>query len=74
MDSAAAESEMRRVLAQHQLEVEYAVIRAPETLLPIEKFQPELKSVARALIAARLDGVRLIDNASCAGAISDRGG
>ena len=74
MDSAAAESEMRRVLAQHQLEVEYAVIRAPDTLLPMKKFQPELKSVARALIAARLDGVRLIDNASCDGAISDRGG
>ena len=74
MDIAAAESEMLRVLARHQLLVEYAVIRAPDTLLPIENFEPKLKSGARALIAARLDGVRLIDNASCDGAISDRGG
>ncbi len=64
MDIVAAENEMRRVLTQHQLEVDYAVIRAPETLLPIEKFQPG----SRALIAARLEGVRLIDNASCSGA------
>jgi pantothenate synthetase len=74
MDIAAAESEMLRVLARHQLLVEYAVIRAPDTLMPIENFEPKLKSGARALIAARLDGVRLIDNASCDGAISDRGG
>ena len=65
---AAAENEMRRVLAQHKLEVEYAVIRAPDTLLTIEKFEPKLKSGARALIAARLESVRLIDNASCGGA------
>ena len=68
MDIAAAENEMLRVLAQHQLQVEYAVIRAPDTLLPIGKFEPKLKSVARALIAARLKSVRLIDNASCGGA------
>ncbi|MSR34854.1 MAG: pantoate--beta-alanine ligase [Phycisphaerales bacterium] len=68
MDIAAAESEMRRVLARHQLKVEYAVIRAGDTLLSIEKFQPILKSGARALIAARLENVRLIDNASCGGA------
>lgn len=63
MDVAAAESDMRRVLAQHQLEVEYAVIRAPDTLRPIGTFVPG----ARALIAARLENVRLIDNASCGG-------
>ena len=74
MDIAAAENEMHRVLARHELLVEYAVIRAHDTLLPIEKFEPQLKSGARALIAARLEGVRLIDNASCAGAISDRVG
>jgi pantoate--beta-alanine ligase len=68
MDIAAAENEMRRVLARHELLVEYAVIRAHDTLLSIEKFETQLKSDARALIAARLEGVRLIDNASCAGA------
>jgi len=68
MDIAAAENEMRRVLARHQLQVEYAVIRALDTLLPIEKFEAKLKSGARALIAARLESVRLIDNASCGGA------
>jgi len=68
MDIAAAENEMRRVLAQHKLEVEYAVIRSPDTLLSIEKFEPKLKSGARALIAARLESVRLIDNVICAGA------
>jgi len=68
MDIAAAENEMLRVLGLHQLEVEYAVIRAPDTLLPIGKFEPKLKSVARALIAARLKSVRLIDNVICAGA------
>lgn len=67
MDIAAAENEMLRVLAQHQLQVEYAVIRASDTLLPIEKFEPKLKLGARALIAARLESVRLIDNASCGG-------
>jgi len=67
MDIAAAENEMRRVLARHELLVEYAVIRAHDTLLSIEKFETQLKSGARALIAARLEGVRLIDNASCAG-------
>ena len=68
MDIAAAENEMLRVLAQHKLKVEYAVIRAPDTLLPIEKFEPKLKLGARALIAARLESVRLIDNVICAGA------
>lgn len=52
------EEAMRAELIRHHLEIEYAVIRAALTLEPIDTFnQP-----ARALIAARLGTVRLIDN------------
>ncbi len=65
MDIAAAQDEMQQVLARHELVVEYAVIRSPDTLLPLDTFQFAWKLGARALIAARLHGVRLIDNADC---------
>jgi len=51
---------MRRVLAEHDLAVEYAVVRDAETLLPLDS--PDRP--ARALIAARLGDTRLIDNAA----------
>lgn len=55
-----AEHLMRNVLQQHGLEIDYAAVRDARTLLPIEEYsQP-----ARALIAARLGRVRLIDNAA----------
>ncbi len=53
----AAEVTMLGVLARAGLEVEYAVIRDAETLGPAQPDRP-----ARALIAARVGGVRLIDN------------
>lgn len=49
---------MRETLAAHGLETDYAVVRDAATLLPVGGFE----RATRALIAARLDGVRLIDN------------
>ncbi|MDG2424006.1 MAG: pantoate--beta-alanine ligase [Phycisphaerales bacterium] len=59
-DVASAEARMQSVLEEHQLRVDYAVVRDSRTLMPVEG------SVAghRALIAAHLDTVRLIDNRS----------
>ncbi|MDZ4752977.1 MAG: pantoate--beta-alanine ligase, partial [Phycisphaerae bacterium] len=65
-----AERLMRETLEAHGFEIEYAVVRDSETLLPVEDFG----SPTRALIAARLSwpagaggvaggSVRLIDNA-----------
>ena len=59
-----AERLMRETLEAHGLEVDYAVVRDPHTLLPVTDFSRP----TRALIAARLrwddDSVRLIDNAA----------
>ncbi|MHC4413879.1 MAG: pantoate--beta-alanine ligase [Planctomycetota bacterium] len=54
----AVQEAMRAVLAAHELDVEYAVVRHAETLEPLAS----LDSPARALIAARVGTVRLIDN------------
>ncbi len=55
-----AERMMRETLEQHGLEIEYAVVRDAETLMPVA----DLRRPTRALIAARLPMVRLIDNAA----------
>jgi pantoate--beta-alanine ligase len=55
---AAAEHAMRAALAAERLDIEYAVVRDAESLGPPRPGRP-----ARALIAARAGGVRLIDNA-----------
>ena len=52
------ESEMGRVLDDHGLEIDYGVIRDAETLL-----EPIGGRPARALVAARVGDIRLIDNA-----------
>lgn len=57
---AAGEKLMRDTLDQHGLETQYAVIRSEKTLCAVES---GAKS-ARALIAAKLGEIRLIDNAS----------
>ena len=54
----AAEDRMRRVLEDHDLRIDYAVVRDPETLLPVSG----AVHGHRVLIAAHLDAVRLIDN------------
>ncbi|MCE9620425.1 MAG: pantoate--beta-alanine ligase [Planctomycetes bacterium] len=59
-DPAAVEGEMRRVLQGHGLVIDYAAVRSSETLLPLK----EIRRGSRALVAARLEGVRLIDNAA----------
>jgi pantoate--beta-alanine ligase len=56
---AATERTMAAVLAGHELRTDYAVVRDARTLGPLEAFDRP----ARALIAARLGDVRLIDNA-----------
>ena len=53
-----AESIMRETLLEHGFEVDYAVVRDAETLLPVDGFETR----CRALVAARLPEVRLIDN------------
>jgi pantoate--beta-alanine ligase len=59
-----AERLMQETLEAHELEVDYAVIRDPASLLPVSDFTRP----TRALVAARLrwdgDSVRLIDNAA----------
>ena len=59
-DAATAEHRMRTVLKEHDLRVDYAVVRDSHTLMPVTG------SIHghRALIAAHLDAVRLIDNQS----------
>lgn len=58
---ATAELLMRGTLEEHGLEVEYAAIRDAQTLMPVQDFSRP----TRALIAARLGRVRLIDNMAC---------
>ncbi len=53
-----AEAIMIETLRAHDLAIDYAVVRDSETLLPVGDFSRP----TRALIAARLDEVRLIDN------------
>jgi len=53
-----AERLMQETLADHGLAIDYAVVRDATTLLPVSSFERP----TRALIAARLDTVRLIDN------------
>jgi pantoate--beta-alanine ligase len=55
----AVEGVMHSILEEHGLIVDYAVVRDARTLMPIKT----LDQPARALIAARLGSVRLIDNA-----------
>jgi len=57
-DVSAAEDRMRHVLEEHDLRVDYAVVRDPKTLLPVSG----AVHGHRVLIAAHLDAVRLIDN------------
>ncbi len=56
---AAAESAMRRILDDHGLAIEYAVVRDAATLMPIDSWRTR----ARALVAARTGDLRLLDNA-----------
>jgi pantoate--beta-alanine ligase len=57
-----AEQAMTATLRNHGLDVDYAVVRDAQTLMPMD----DISKPARALIAARLPGVRLIDNGAFA--------
>ncbi len=57
-----AESAMRSLLLAQNLVIDYAVVRHARTLMPLRG----TTEPARALIAARVDSVRLIDNAPVA--------
>ena len=54
-----AEAAMVAILKSHNLAIDYAVVRDADSLMPIQS----LTRPARALVAARLASVRLIDNA-----------
>jgi pantoate--beta-alanine ligase len=57
-DPARVEESMRQVLREHDLDIDYAVVRDAATLLPMQAFDRP----ARGLIAVRLRDLRLIDN------------
>lgn len=61
-DPAVVETAMRQVLVAHHVEPDYAVVRHPLTLTPIDSINPKLTGGVVALIAGRLGNVRLIDN------------
>lgn len=61
-DPAAVESAMRQIIIAHHLEPDYNTVRHPHTLLPLDLIAPAQTGGVVALVAARIAGVRLIDN------------
>jgi len=61
-DPRAVESVMHTVLAAHKVQVQYAVVRHPHTLLKLDCIEPSLTGGVVALIAGKVGEVRLIDN------------
>lgn len=61
-DPAEVESSMQQVLEAHQVEPDYAVVRHPATLVELDCLEPELTGGVVALVAGRVDSVRLLDN------------
>ena len=59
---ATVEAAMRQILEAHQFTIDYAVVRHPQTLAPLDILNPRTTRGLVALIAARTAGVRLIDN------------
>lgn len=64
-DVAAMQAAMRETLLDAQLKIDYAMVRDADTLEPVRNANQPM----RAVIAARVDNVRLIDNAAV-GALS----
>jgi pantoate--beta-alanine ligase len=61
-DPRAIEDAMRQALEAHRLAVDYAAVRHPRTLAPLDCVEPALTGGVIALTAAHVDQVRLIDN------------
>lgn len=61
-DPGAVERTMQTILRAHHIDPQYAVVRHPSTLRPIDCIEPELTGGVVALIAGVLDNIRLIDN------------
>ncbi len=61
-DPSAIEAAMTMVLKAHEVVIDYAVVRHPQTLAPIDSIEPGLTGGVVALIAGRVGTTRLIDN------------
>ncbi len=66
-DPAVAESQMKRTLAEASIEADYAVVRESRTLVRNPGDYPPARGAWRALIAARVGIVRLLDNVAWPG-------
>jgi len=58
---------MRQVMVAHHVTVDYVAIRHPQTLATLDCIEPKLTAGVVALVAGRVGGVRLIDNALLGG-------
>jgi pantoate--beta-alanine ligase len=62
-DPQEVELAMRRVIEAHRFDaIDYAVVRHPRTLAPLDALAPGLTGGVVALVAARMGATRLIDN------------
>lgn len=62
-DPAAVEAAMKRTITAHHMQVDYAVIRHARTLASVACVEPDAGDGVAAILAAKIDGIRLIDNA-----------
>lgn len=56
------EASMRQTMAARQIQVDYAVVRHPRTLMELDRIEPKRTDGVVALVAGRVDGLRLIDS------------
>lgn len=61
LDPGAVEAAMSQAMTAHQVEVDYAVVRHPQSLATIQCIDPRLTGGVAALVAGKVDSVRLID-------------
>ena len=61
-DAHVVELAMAAAMSAHHIEVDYAAIRHPHTLVPMDCIEPGLTGGVVALVAGRVDGCRLIDS------------
>lgn len=62
IDPEVIEAAMQQTMKAHRVEVDYAVIRHPQTLARLDSVEPTLTGGVVALVAGRVGKVRLIDN------------